>query len=239
LSYTPSRVVSNEQIHGNYFMLAARTLRKPRKDPLPPQFTMVWVPGVDLIPLSYAYYDGGTAWFFYKVIGDGTKALSLRRPGDMIALSDPAGKSFIPKHNPVFLVGGSGVAPVLHYTKYLERFRGIWGVKYGELAVRLMEKFPKLKLLTIASEDCTYGLCGKLTDVLSEVGLNRDDTVFVAGPTEMVRYVCKELRGSHRGPLLVIAETLVKCGLGICGSCAIDGILLCRDGPLVGCEHFE
>jgi len=238
LSYIPSRVISNEQIHGNYFMLAGRILRKPRKSPLPPQFAMVWVPGVDLIPLSYAYYDNDTVWFLYKVVGEGTKALSLKKPGDIIALSHPIGRSFIPEHDPVFLVGGSGIAPVLHYTKYLNRFRGIWGVRYGELAVRLIEKFPKLKLLTIASEDCTYGLCGKLTDVLDKISLSRGDVVFVAGPIEMVRQVCREFRASHQGPVYVIAETLVKCGIGICGSCVIDGILLCRDGPIVGCEHF-
>jgi len=24
----------------------------------------------------------------------------------------------------------------------------------------------------------------------------------------------------------------MKCGIGVCGSCAIDGLLVCKDGPV-------
>ncbi|MEM2825960.1 MAG: hypothetical protein QXL30_01745 [Sulfolobales archaeon] len=238
MSYVPSKVVSNEQVYGNYYILVVKTLRKLRKTPLPPQFSMVWVPGVDLIPLSYAYYENGLVKFFYKVVGEGTKSLSLRKPGDVIAISEPVGQSFIEIEKPAFLVGGSGIAPVLYYTKYLESFSGIWGVKHGELAEALITRFPKLKVLAVASEDCTFGFCGKLTDYLDKLNLNSNELVLVSGPTEMVKRVCSWLKGRSVRSGLVIAETLVKCGLGVCGSCVIGGLLLCRDGPVIGCEAF-
>lgn len=239
MSYVPSRVVSNERVYGDYYILVAETLYRPRRAPLPPQFSMVWVPGVDLIPLSYAYYENNYAKFFYKVIGEGTRSLSLKKPGDFIAISEPLGRDFMRIGNPTFLVGGSGVAPVLHYTKYLERFSGMWGVRHGDLAVALVERFPKLRLLSIVSEDCTIGLCGKLTDHLDKLDPGDKETVLISGPMEMVRTACGWLksRGQHRG--FVIAETMVKCGIGACGSCVIGGLLLCRDGPVVRCDALE
>lgn len=239
MSYVPSKVVSNEQVHRSYYILTVKTLRRLRKTPLPPQFSVVWIPGVDIVPLSYAYYENGLAKFFYKVIGEGTKSLSLRRPGDLISISEPIGRGLVEIKNPVFLVGGSAIAPVLYYTKYLESFSGMWGVKHGELAESLIARFPKLRFLTIVSEDCTFGLCGKLTDYLERFSSGKNDTVLVSGPVEMVRKVCSWLKTSNTRSGLVIAETMVKCGLGACGSCVIDGLLLCRDGPIVRCGAFE
>lgn len=236
MSYVPARVVSNECVYGNYYVLSARALRKLRRTPLPPQFSMVWVPGVDLVPLSFADYENGVATFFYKVVGEGTKSLSLKSPGDLIAISEPVGKSFLGIRNPVFLVGGTGVAPVMHYSKHLENFSGMWGVKRGGLAEALVERFPMLKRLTIASEDCTIGLCGRLTDYLDRVRLD-GSTVVVSGPVDMIKQVCSWLR-ARGGAGLAVAESMVKCGLGVCGSCVIDGLLLCKDGPVVGCEAF-
>lgn len=239
MSFTPSKVVSNEQLYGDYYILTVKTLRRLKKIPLPPQFSMVWVPGVDLIPLSFAYYDGGLATFFYKVVGVGTRSLSLRKPGDFIAVSEPVGRDFVGVSNPVFLVGGSGIAPVLHYTKYLDSFSGIWGVRRGELVEALLARFPRLKFLDTVSEDCTVGLCGKLTDYLDKLRLESTNTVIVSGPVEMIRKVCSWLKIHGNEPGFVIAESMVKCGLGACGSCVINGVLLCRDGPVVRCEAFE
>lgn len=239
MSYLPARVVSNEHVYGNYYVLVAKTLRKPRREPLPPQFSLVWVPGVDLVPLSYARYEDGLATFFYKVVGEGTKGLSLRRPGDFIAISEPVGRALLELRKPVFLAGGTGIAPVLHYSEYLDELTGMWGVRRGDLAEALIERFPKLKRLLVASEDCTIGLCGKLTDHLGRLRLDDDATVVVSGPVDMIRRVCGWLRSRGSGTGLAIAETLVKCGLGACGSCVIDGLLLCRDGPVVGCDAFE
>lgn len=237
MSYIPSVVVSNEQVSENYYILKVRTLRKLVKKPLPPQFSMVWIPGVDLVPLSYADCSNRLVTFFYKVVGEGTKNLSLRKPGDVIAISEPVGKFFIDIENPVFLVGGTSIAPIIHYSKYLENFSGVWGVKSGALAESLIEKFPKLKHLSIASEDCTIGFCGKLTDHLDKLRLSSNTTVLTAGPPEMVKAVCRWIKNLGVRSY-VIAETIVKCGLGVCGSCVINNSLLCRDGPVVDCSVF-
>ncbi len=240
MSYVPAEVLSNDNVYGKYFFITARVLRSYRRPPLPPQFAMVWVPGVDLLPLSYASASERVVGFFYKVVGEGTKALSTRSKGDVIGVSEPLGRWYIPQgRDVVFLAGGAGIAPFLLYLEYVGNPRGLWGVRQGELAARLMELFPKLKSLLVASEDCTHGLCGKLTDYVSRISVGKDTEVLISGPIDMVREVCRRFRNIKVGREYVIAESMVKCGVGACGSCLIGNLLLCRDGPVVGCDHFE
>lgn len=240
MSYIPAEVLSNDNVYGQYFFITVRILNSYRKTPLPPQFAVVWVPGVDLIPLSYALASGKVVGFFYKVVGEGTKALSMRSRGDVIGVSEPLGRWYIPQGGDVvFLAGGAGIAPFLLYLKYVESPRGVWGVRQGELAARLVELFPKLKSLLVASEDCTYGLCGKLTDYVDRVPIGRDTEVLISGPSDMVREVCRRFRDLKFSRAYVIAESMVKCGIGVCGSCLVGNVLLCKDGPVVGCNYFE
>jgi dihydroorotate dehydrogenase electron transfer subunit len=239
LSYVPAEVLSNVNVYGQYFLVTLRVLRNYRRPPLPPQFAMVWVPGVDLLPLSYAVASGRIVGFFYKVVGEGTKALSTRSRGDVVGVSEPLGRWYIPGgRDVVFLAGGAGIAPFLLYLEYVEEPRGLWGVRQGELAARLTKLFPKLGKLTVTSEDCTYGLCGKLTDHLDRVTVGRDTEVLVSGPSDMIREVCRRFRDLGLGRVGVVAESMVKCGIGACGSCLVGNVLLCREGPVVGCEHF-
>jgi len=240
LSYVPAEVLTNDNVYGRYFFISARVLRNYRRAPLPPQFAMVWVPGVDLIPLSFALASGRVVGFFYKVVGEGTKALSTRSKGDVIGVSEPLGRWHIPQgEDVVFLAGGAGIAPFLLYLEHVENPRGLWGVRQGELAARLTELFPKLKSLLVTSEDCTYGLCGKLTDYVDRAPVGRDTEVLISGPGDMVREVCRRFRGLGLGRAYVIAESMVKCGIGVCGSCLVGNALLCRDGPVVRCDCFE
>jgi dihydroorotate dehydrogenase electron transfer subunit len=60
---------------------------------LPGQFVMVWLPGVDEIPMSLSYIDG-LKGITVKDVGEATKALSSLRIGDSIALRGPFGRGF-------------------------------------------------------------------------------------------------------------------------------------------------
>ena len=78
--------------------------------PKPGQFVMIWVPGVDEIPMSIAGCDEMGNWSItVKEIGECTKALNELKEGDYIGVRGPLGKHFeIPQetHKHVFLVGG-------------------------------------------------------------------------------------------------------------------------------------
>jgi len=34
-------------------------------------------------------------------------------------------------------------------------------------------------------------------------------------------------------------ERYMKCGFGICGQCALDGLLVCQDGPVFDVEQLD
>lgn len=34
-------------------------------------------------------------------------------------------------------------------------------------------------------------------------------------------------------------ERYMKCGFGICGQCALDGLLVCQDGPVFDAEQLD
>jgi len=34
-------------------------------------------------------------------------------------------------------------------------------------------------------------------------------------------------------------ERYIKCGIGICGQCAIDGLLVCREGPVLTVDQLR
>ena len=40
-------------------------------------------------------------------------------------------------------------------------------------------------------------------------------------------------------PVQVSLERYMKCGIGICGSCCIDGSLVCQDGTVFDGHHLS
>ena len=60
---------------------------------MPGQFVMVWIPGVDEIPLSVSYLDEGMG-ITVKFIGEATRALDELAVGDRIGIRGPYGTFF-------------------------------------------------------------------------------------------------------------------------------------------------
>jgi dihydroorotate dehydrogenase electron transfer subunit len=57
------------------------------------------------------------------------------------------------------------------------------------------------------------------------------NNIFACGPEMMLKKVV-EIATSHRIKFQISLEEIVKCGLGICGSCTRGGKLICQDGPV-------
>ena len=93
--------------------------RCPGIRPAPGQFFQVQVDkGVDPFlnrPISVASYKGSRLLLIVKIVGRGTRMLSLKNPGDGITLLGPFGKKVRFRKKPALLVaGGIGIAP-LHF----------------------------------------------------------------------------------------------------------------------------
>ena len=88
------------------------------------------------------------------------------------------------------------------------------------------------------TEDGTYGKKGFVTDVLEELlEQNSFDAVYTCGP-ELMMYKTVNLARSNEIFVQASLERMMKCGVGICGSCCINEDLVCRDGTVFDGEHL-
>src|SRR5512136_2992990 len=75
----------------------------------PGQFVMVWVPGVDEIPMALSSLNSITV----QKVGDATSALFAMKPGDKLGIRGPFGNGFALGEKVLAVAGGVGAAPLL------------------------------------------------------------------------------------------------------------------------------
>jgi NAD(P)H-flavin reductase len=76
---------------------------------------------------------------------------------------------------------------------------------------------------------------GVITTLIPNVDFDPDTTyAVVCGPPIMYRFVILSLkdRGMPEDHIIVSLERRMKCGVGKCGHCQINGIYVCQDGPV-------
>ena len=185
-------------------------------EPEPGTFAMVWLPDHEAIPLSFAGWENGVARFLIKVVGPTTAALYS---ATKVGISEPLGRRApIPLGSPTYVAGGVGVAPFLYMKKK-------WGGRIL-LGARSKEELPKIldEVDEVATEDGSVGFKGSVVDLFLEKPSTRD--VYLCGPYPMIEYFKRKAKGIRA---YYSTERPVKCGIGICGACAIDGKLLCKE----------
>ncbi len=197
----------------------------------PGHFCMVWVPGIDEVPMGFSSPGSITV----QKVGEATAALTSLTPGDRIGIRGPFGNGFTPNGRVLAIAGGVGVVPLypLAVNGSVDTF--ILGARTGTELVFARE-LSDLTDLKIATDDGTAGYHGFVTGVMdSEIDLLSYDTICVCGPEMMMKGILDRLSDAgiaDRGQFSL--HRYMKCGVGVCGSCAIDpeGLCVCRDGPV-------
>lgn len=226
--------------------------------PMPGQFIMVWVPGVDEVPMSLSGADLEGNWTItVKNVGECTNALSHLNIGDYIGVRGPLGNFFtIPDDTSklVFLVGGgTGIAPLKFLAEelYQKNFKMtlIQGAKQ-EMDTIFIDQFDTFKndpsKVVFCTDDGSFGSQGYASSIFDEElrKLPQEDIskviVYTCGPEIMMRKVftiCEEFKI----PLEASLERMMRCGCGICGLCSLDplGLLVCKDGPVFHSETLR
>ena len=218
----------------------------------PGQFVMVWVPGVDEIPISVGWEDDKQFSIGIAKVGDCTEALFRDiKEGDRLGIRGPFGKGFdMKEYKKIVLVGGgTGVPPMLHLAKTATekglKVTVIIGARSKDL-LAYEKDFKKLECeLLIATDDGSKGHKGYTTHLLEET-LKKDktDCIYSCGPELMMLRVA-DIAKHHNVPCQLSLERYMKCGFGICGQCCIDGtgLRVCKDGPVfeasVALQHQE
>ena len=201
-----------------------------RFDAEPGQFVMVWIPGIDEIPMALSAPDSITV----QVVGDATRVLGGLHPGDMIGIRGPFGNGFSPKGRILAVAGGVGAAPLLPLA---QRYPGLTFVLGARSVSDLLysDILATCSDLRIATDDGSAGYHGYVAGLLRDMDLSRYETICVCGPELMMKSVFDLLDAKgvlHNGQFSL--HRYMKCGVGLCGSCCIDpdGFCVCRDGPV-------
>jgi dihydroorotate dehydrogenase electron transfer subunit len=212
---------------------------------VPGQFIMLWLPGVDEKPMSIAWPAPLTVTV--ARVGPFSAALHQRKEGDRVGWRGPYGRGFslLPERPAVLIGGGCGVTPLYFLAAraveqnistivalgahtaldlpYVERFRALHGVE-----------------LVLTTDDGSLGRRGFVTTVVSEL-LDQaplPPAIYACGPEPMLVALYKVCR-ERNIPGQFSLERYMKCGFGVCGQCALDGLLVCRDGPVFDAAQLD
>ena len=223
---------------------------------LPPptagQFFMLWVPGVDQKPFSVSHYDGERIGFSVVKRGSFSTVLCRLVPTQPVGLLGPLGKGFdLKSHTEYLLVGGGiGIAPLLlSAVQLVERGKKVTLLAGGKdlpaigWAKDLLER-SGIRLhvqLFSCTEDGSCGRKGVITDFLKEVIEEvRPDRALLCGPELFIAKALDIFRQSRISGEASI-ERMMKCGIGICGSCCLDesGDRVCMEGPVFPFDYLH
>jgi dihydroorotate dehydrogenase electron transfer subunit len=205
----------------------------------PGQFLMLWIPRVDEIPLSIldARKNGEVA-VVVKKVGEATKALHSKKVDEVVGIRGPFGNSFTIKNGRILMVGGgTGIAPLLFLTKKLAsktRLVFVMGAKTKEelMFIEELDELCSKGNVVAATEDGSYGVKGVATTPLETLlTKERFDMIYTCGPEQMMRKVL-DLAEKHDIALEASLERLMRCAIGLCGSCVVGKYRVCRDGPV-------
>jgi len=207
----------------------------------PGQFAMVWVPGVDEVPMSVlAIHGKSEAGVVIKKGGPVSAALWEKNPGDLFWVRGPYGHPYSVGHHHKLLVvgGGTGLVPLL---SLLVHFRGrdVTLITGARTASELLfkdwliadSKEHQFKLI-FATDDGTYGEKNQVPKVAETVLRKGNfDAIYTCGPEPMMKKIY-DLAMETRCHIQVSLERVFKCGVGICAACVIGPYLVCHDGPV-------
>ncbi len=93
--------------------------------------------------------------------------------------------------------------------------------------------------LIATTEDGSYGTKGLATKPLQRL-LERErfDMIYTCGPEQMMRKVF-DLAEKYGVALEASLERLMRCAIGLCGSCVIGRYRVCKDGPVFTAEQLR
>ena len=211
-------------------------LFKYSRETIPGQFFMIWIPGIDEIPMSVSYIYKEMKGITFKKVGEATDALFRSKKGDRIGIRGPYGNGFpIAGKHILFVGGGTGIAMIAPAIE-LAKIKGITltvviGVKTSS-ELFFVERLKKCSSnFFITTDDGTIGYRGIASDLAKKIVTQETFTsILTCGPELMMK---KIYQISGNTPFYASLERYIKCGIGICGQCCVGpGLRVCVEGPI-------
>ncbi len=204
----------------------------------PGQFIMIWVPGIDEIPMSISGIDGREKSVTVKAIGEATRAIHGFKAGDRLRIRGPYGNGYdLGRGNLLIVGGGVGTAAVMPAVTTTGADTILAGRTQNDIIMEGVATSHSDNVW-IATDDGSRGFHGNAVQLMKEkAALKRYDCVIACGPEVMLWFTyqaCKELGIDCQLSL----ERYMKCGAGVCGCCVMDDSRVCRDGPVFDSEKL-
>jgi len=230
-----ARVLKNED-ENELVSLITLDVQMPHAQP--GQFVMAWCPGMDEKPISVAEVKPSLQLAIAKV-GPCSKKLGNSKVGEYIFVRGPLGKPFWPVGKRWLLVGGGyGCAPM----RFLARVGVEGGMEVesvnGARCKALLMKSGAGKF-HVTTDDGSAGEKGNVMAALEPLlrhSRPKFDCVYSCGPEKMMKAVA-EMAKKYGIKSQLSVERYMKCGIGVCGHCAMGGWLSCVDGPSMDGEE--
>jgi NAD(P)H-flavin reductase len=218
------------------------------------QFVEVSVFGIGEAPLTITSSPHHQEYFELCVrrVGNVTSALHKLGEGAVVGVRGPLGRGFpweaLQGQNLLIVAGGIGLIPlrpvIQHALLERDKFKNItilYGVKHpderlfwDDLAAWEARDDVDFRITVDRPVEGWDGHVGVVTTFFQELDIDPNNTVaLIVGPPVMYKFVLLGL--SHKGlpdqKIIMSFERRMKCGVGKCGHCQINGVLTCQQGP--------
>jgi len=222
----------------------------------PGQFVEVSIFGFGEAPISISSSPAkkGSFELCVRKLGGLTGKMHTLGAGDAVGIRGPLGNGFAMEEfqgaDCLIVSGGIGMAPLRSVVDSIMAERE----KYGRMTLLYGNRSPADILFTEELEawgkgennevlvtidrpaEGWEGNVGVVTTLFERIKLDpsRRTVVAVVGPPVMYRFVYAELAALHipDDHIYFSLERRMKCGVGKCGNCQIEGKYVCVDGPV-------
>lgn len=221
----------------------------------PGQFVEVSLFGIGEAPISISSSPtrNGTFELCVRATGDVTNAMHRMAVGEWVGIRGPFGHGFpvekMRGKDVLFAAGGIGLAPLRSLIQFVLDERQSFGrviILFGcrnpseILFTRELEEWqqrPDVEFhMTVDRAGPEWpGHVGVITTLFPGIAVNPRSTVAVTcGPPIMYRFVLIEMlaKGIPENQIYLSLERRMKCGVGKCGHCQINGVYCCQEGPV-------
>lgn len=228
------------------------------------QFCMLSVPHCGEAAISISSAPNALPLFDLSIrkTGELTDTMHQMKTGGQVGIRGPFGTPFpmadFANSDMLFIAGGIGLAPLKSVIDHCLFQSGLEDDAVTNITLLYGSKSPSEVAFTIPIDswrrqgiDCRLTVdegddawqenVGLVTELLENELITKSTKSLICGPPVMIRFVIAQLThmGCTNDSIFTTLERHMKCGLGTCGHCHLDGKLVCVDGPVFSLEQLQ
>lgn len=256
--YLPVKVIIRDVVNETIDVKTLTLQLKDKNNGLsrykPGQFMMLSIPGYGEAPFTFASCPdkNGIFQISAKRIGSLTNVLHNLKEKDIVGIRGPYGNSFpldrMKNRDILFIAGGIGLAPLRPAIQYAFKNRRNYGkieLVYGcrtpqdmlyrsEISSWRNNPNTAIYLTVDVADESWDGGCGVVCVLFPKIKVDPKTTIAIlCGPPVMIKFAIRDILklGFKENNIYASLERYMKCGIGKCGHCYIEGKYVCTDGP--------